>query len=211
MKKEVFKKIVIFIALLLILFVVLVCLKNNSNEFEDTVSYDGKTYVLLEYNMDIFTYNFNSNVYYEEDIIHPVSHSKWDFVYFNGDLFVLDSQVDEVTKYYADDDNYDWFIVFEKDDSLVRVPISIDDMELKYLYNMENVERSKTIVFDDIKQFVDITKESKDGFVQALINLVYYEDSWYWKTEVMTDNDEEYVIDLPESLCNKVFDLLGEV
>ena len=29
-------------------------------ELRDTVKYEGNTYVLLEYNLDVFTYNFNN-------------------------------------------------------------------------------------------------------------------------------------------------------
>ena len=74
---------VLCIAIIVLIFVVMI--KRNKNI--DTILYEGKTYVLLEYNMDIFTYNHNSNKYYEEDIVHLIYHKKWDVVYFNGDLF----------------------------------------------------------------------------------------------------------------------------
>ena len=210
MKKEWLKKLFIFIIIVVIFAVVFVFVKKDNNEFIDTVKYEGKTYVLLEYNMDIFTYNFNSNNYYEEDIIHPVFHNKWDIVYFNGDLFVLDKQIKEATKYYADDKNYEWFIVFDEEDSEVKVPISISKEELKYLYNIEDIKETQTMTFDDIKQFANIVKDSKDGLVYALISLVHYEDSWYWKTEIMTDNDREYIVELPYSLNSKIFELIDK-
>ena len=82
-------------------------------------------------------------------------------------------------------------------------------MNLKILLNtMESVEKTQTMTFDDIKQFADVVKESKDGLILSLINLVHCEDSWYWKTEIMNDNEEEYIIALPHSLNDKIFVLL---
>lgn len=203
MKKICFIGLVVLIIVIVLLLIVF----TNKNKFRDIVKYEGKTYVLLEYNMDIFTYHFNSNNYYEEDIIQPINHDKWDIVYFNGDLFVLDSQVKQVTKYYKEDKNYDWFIVFETENKEIKKSINITKKELKYLYNMESIKKNQTMKFEDIKQFANIEKVSKDGFIKALINLVHYEDSWYWKTEIMTDNDEEYIIEILDSLDKKIFEL----
>ena len=211
MKKEInLKMIVIIIITTIMIFPLLLSNEDIKNDkkidtpLKDTVKYKGKTYVLLEYNMDILTYNFNSNGYYEEDKIIPVSNDKWDVVYFNGDLFVLENQVDEATNYYADDSNYEWYIVFDKDDKEIMFPISLNEEEIKYLYNIENVSKDKTIKFDDIKQFASIVKISKDDFIQALTVLVYCDESWHWKTEIMNENDEEYVIELPRSLNEKI-------
>lgn len=211
MKKEINLKIIVLIIMTIMMSFSLVLsnkdiknVKKTDVLLKDTVKYKGKTYVLLEYNMDILTYNFNSNEYYEEDKIIPVSNDKWDVVYFNGDLFVLENQVDEATNYYADDSNYEWYIVFDKDDKEIMFPISLNEEEIKYLYNIENISKDKTIKFDDIKQFASIVKISKDGFIQALTVLVYCDESWYWKTEIMNDYDEEYVIELPKSINEKI-------
>jgi len=206
--KKIFNKNVI---VLLLSFVMIICLILKQESFKDTISYKGKTYDNLEYNMDIFTYGFNSNEYYEEDIIHPIKHKKWDAVYFDGDLYILDKQVKEAKKYYKDDNNYEWFIVFDINDEEVKKSISISKEELKYLYDMENKSRKDTMKFDDIKGFASIKKISKDNTVYALISLANYKDSWYYKTEVMNDNDEEYIIDLPESLNKKIFDLRDSI
>ena len=69
---------IILIILTLLLIMSLLIKKNNYN---DTIKYENKTYILLEYNMDIFTYYFNSNNYYETDIIHPIYHNKWNIKY----------------------------------------------------------------------------------------------------------------------------------
>ena len=206
--KKIFNKNVI---VLLLSFVMIICLILKQESFKDTISYKGKTYVNLEYNMDIFTYGFNSNEYYEEDIIHPIKHKKWDAVYFDGDLYILDKQVKEAKKYYKDDNNYEWFIVFDINDEEVKKSISISKEELKYLYDIENKSRKETMKFDDIKEFASIMKISKDNAVYALISLANYKDSWYYKTEVMNDNDEEYIIDLPESLNKKILDLRNSI
>ena len=206
--KKIFNK---NIVVLLLSFIVIICLMLKQESFKDTISYKGKTYVNLEYNMDIFTYGFNSNEYYEEDIIHPIKHKKWDAVYFDGDLYILDKQVKEAKKYYKDDNNYEWFIVFDINDEEIKKSISISKEELKYLYDIENKSRKETMKFDDIKGFASIKKISKDNTVYALISLANYKDSWYYKTEVMNDNDEEYIIDLPESLNQKIFDLRNSI
>lgn len=206
MKKQLFK--VLVILAFIILFIVFFLIKNN-NQFRDTITYKGKTYVLLEYNADIFAYHFNSNNYYEEDIIHPVFHNKWDIIYFNGDLYILDSQIKKATEYYSNDKNYKWFVVFD-DEYEKKIPISINKEELEYLYKLETIEKKQTMTFDDIKQFSNIAKKSEDGLVKALIDLVHYEDSWYWKSEIMTNDDKEYIIKIPDSLSNKIFSLLDK-
>lgn len=199
----------IIIPLILIVFLLTISiLITDNNKYKDTITYKGKTYELLEHNMDIFTYFYNSNTYLEEDKIHKVSHNKWDILYFNGDLFVLDKQVKKVTKYYQDDKNYNWFITYERDDLLIEKEINLTKKELDYLYNIESIKKEQTMTFDDIKQFVDIEKVSKDNLIKGRTNFVNYQDSFYWKTEIMTDDDREYIIKLPESINNKIFSLI---
>ena len=110
-------------------------------------------------------------------------------MYFNGDLFVLDKQVDSAIKYYSNDDNYNWYVDFDIDDEIIRKDILLSKEDIKYLYKLEDAKKSKTIVFDDINMFCDIVKISKDGLVQGLIVLAKVDDNWYYKTEVMTDDD----------------------
>ena len=196
------KKVVGFvIVIILLIFTTFIFIRKDDKKFVDSVVYNGNTYILLEYNSDIFTYNFNSNNYYEEDIIHPVSHDKWDVVYFNGDLFVLDKQNKKAIDYYADDKNYNWYIVFDDD---IEKTISITLSELDYLYDIEDFEKKDTIVFDDIEMFASILKVSDDELVQGIITLVRVNNKWYYKTEVMTDDDREYVVEVIESLNDKI-------
>lgn len=205
------KIIALIIAAAVILAGVLIVFIARANSYSgDTVSYKGKTYVTLQYNMDIFTYYFNSNEYYDEETVQPVPHDKWDVVYFFGDLYVHEKQAREAEKYYANDDNYEWFVVFDEDDTVRKVPLPISEEELEYLYNIEAMPRSETMTFDEIKQFADIVKISDDGLVYAITTLAQYKDAWYWKTEIIDDtrdDNAEYVIKLPDSLCEKIFAL----
>lgn len=205
------KIIAFIIAAAVILAGVIIMLIARANNYSgDTVSYKGKNYVTLQYNMDVFTYYFNSNDCYDEETVQPVPHDKWDVVYFFGDLYVHEKQAREAEKFFANDANYEWFIAFDEDDAVRKVPVSISEEELEYLYNMEEMPRSETITFDEIKQFADIVKISDDGLVYALTTLAQCNDAWYWKTEIIDDSREdnaEYVIKLPESLSEKIFAL----
>lgn len=205
MNKKLIKILIIFIAAIIILLFTFI---KNNNKFIDTVRYDKKNYVLLEYNRDVFTYYHNSNTYYEEDVIHPVKNNKWDIVYFNGDLFVFDKEVKKAIQYYKDDKNYEWYVVFDNEDIEIKKAISISKEEITYLYNLNECEKSKTIVFDDIGEFASILKLSKDGLVQAIITLAQVDGIWYYKTETMTDDDREYVIKITDSLNKKINNLM---
>lgn len=199
------RKIIKYLPIVIIIIIVLLNLiKKYNNNYIDAIKYNGKTYILLEYNMDIFTYYYNSNSFYEEDIIFPIPHNKWDVVYLNGDLFVLDNQVKKTIKYYSDDKNYNWYIVFDNGENEIKKSINISDDELMDLYDIEQEEKSNTIVFDDIEMFGDVLKISKDGLVQGIVTLAKVDGTWYYKTEIMTDDDREYVIKINDSLNDKI-------
>ena len=202
------KKVKYILLFFIVLFVILIGIFFGNNKYVDTVKYKGNTYVLSEYDSDIFTYYHNSNSFYEEDIIHPVSHNKWNVVYFNDDLFVLDKEVKIAKKYYSNDSNYKWFIVFNGDDSDVKKSISLTKNELKNLYNIESSKKKIDITFDEINKFGDLLKVSKDGLVQGIVTLAQVDGNWYYKTEVMTDDDKEIVIELEKTLNDKINALL---
>lgn len=197
---------VVLIALIAIISIVLILINKEPNL--DTVKYKDKTYYLLEYNQDVFTYNFYYNDYLEEELVQPIKHDKWDIVYLNGDLFLPKNEVKKATEYYSDDKNYDWFIIIEKEDTETIIPLTITEEELEYIYDLDNKERKETMVFDDIEMFADITKISKDKTIFALISLARVDHTWYWKTEIMTDDDREYIIEVPETLNSKLNDIL---
>lgn len=210
--KKLFKVKIVLIFIIVFVFIlgnVLLFIKKDS--YVDTLLYKGKTYVYLEYNMDIFTYGFNNNEYLEEDIIYPIQHDIWDIVYFNGDLFVLDTEVEEAIKYYGDDNNYEWSFILDVADYEKEFSVIISTGELKYIYDMDDMRKEEALLFDDIEKMGTLKKTSEDGFMSAIITLAYYKRQWYWRTETIDDTIDgypEYVIKLPSTLNNKIFDLL---
>ena len=102
--------------------------------------------------MDIFNYDLNKNNYYEEDIIHPIPNKKWNVVYFDGDLFILDKQVKEATKYYQDDNNYEWYFIVDEEETEKEFSIPINNKELKYIYDMDNMKKTTSLTFNDIEK-----------------------------------------------------------
>ena len=209
-------KIKIFIIIIFVLIVSIILILNRKSDFSDTITYNGKTYVYLETNMDIFNYEFNNykNDYYEVDVISEIPHDKWDMIYLDGDLFVYEKQVKKAIEYYKDDNNYEWSIIIEEDEIENEFPILISDNELKYLYNMDKAKREETMLFEEIEKFGTIKKTSKDKTIYASICLAKFKDNWYYRTstiDVTKENDPEYVIKLPESLNKKIKDLEGEL
>ena len=73
------KKVVVILFILIIVILSFLFIKDDN----ETIIYKNKTYKLLEYNSDVFTYNFNNskNRYLEVDVIHPIKHDKFDIVY----------------------------------------------------------------------------------------------------------------------------------
>ena len=197
---------IVLITVIAVLSIILMIINKEPNL--DTVKYKDKTYYLLEYNQDVFTYNFYYNDYLEEELVQPIEHDKWDIVYLDGDLFLPRDEVKKATEYYSDDKNYDWFIIIEKDDTETIIPLTITKEEIEFIYDLDNKERKETMVFDDIEMFADITKISKDKTIFALISLARVNHTWYWKTEIMTDDDREYIIEVPETLNSKLNDIL---
>lgn len=210
MNKKKIKEILLIVGAIVVAFIITFFTKGNIKHV-DTITYKGNTYVYLEYSSDIFTYNFNSNSYYEEDLIHPVSHEKWDMLYFNGDLFIRDKEAQRAIKYYQNDKNYEWYISFDVEEDEIKESISLSNKEIKFIYNMEYMKKDEMIPFDKIEKFASIIKRSKDDTVFGLVSLAYYNNNWYYKTEVMDDDKEnyEYVIKLPKSLNDKISKLVN--
>ena len=209
-------KIKIFIVVIIILLVSIILIINIKSEFNYTITYNGKTYVYLETNMDIFNYEFNNynNEYYEVDVISEIPHDKWDMIYLDGDLFVYEKQVKKAIEYYKDDNNYEWSVIIEEDEIENDFPVLISDNELKYLYNMDNIKREETMLFEEIEKFGTLKKTSRDKTIYASICLAYFKDYWYYRTstiDINKENDPEYVIKLPESLNKKINNLKGEL
>ena len=182
------------------------------NSDNNTIEYESEKYVLLEYNTDIFYYDYNNSSYLEEDVIHPVECDQWKMVIYNGDLFVEKGKHDVAQEYYADDANYDWQVTAENEDEVETYPVTLTDDEYAYIYDMENLEKEMSVFYDEIETFGSLEKVSKDGIIKAGIDLVQVDDAWYWKTELIDENKEEdddypeYVQELPASLVEKISD-----
>lgn len=206
MKKKI---ILICIILFTILIGIILIFKR---ETIDKISYKGKIYNYLEFNSDIFTYNFNLNKYYEVDEIEPVYHEKWDLLYFNDDVFISSEEIKEAQNYYNNDNNYNWFFIVEEYDEETQFPISLTNKELEKIYNIESVKKEETMLFEEIKKFGTLKKISKDKSVSAIICLAYFNNSWYYRTgtiDINQENDPEYVIKLPETVNKKVNELIS--
>ena len=208
MKKDLFVNVGVVAVIFVVFCIIAVFIEKINDDSVNTIIYKGDSYVLLEYNEDIFTYNYNGNEYLEVDEIHELKHDKWKVIYQEGDLLFLDKDIKAATKYYNDDDNYECFVIFDKEENELKKEISITDEELVALNNLDGVKAEKTIAFEDIELFADILKVSKDEFVQGITTLVLVEGNWYYKTEVMADDTREYVIPISESLNKKINDLL---
>lgn len=193
--------------LVCIIFIIVVCgvsVVISNYRYNDSLKYEDNEYLYLEYRNDTFYYDLYNSYDFEVEEIGKLDHKKWDMIYSEGDVFVLKEQVEDAIKYYGDDDNYDWFFIYEKDEERVKTKeISVSKEELKYLYDIDNIKREKAILFDDIEKFGSIKKVSKDKFVSGVMSICYYKGKWYWKSEIMSDDDKEYIIELPKSLTKK--------
>ena len=72
LKKYITNKItfIVLITVIAVLSIILMIINKEPNL--DTVKYKDKTYYLLEYNQDVFTYNFYYNDYLEEELVQPI-------------------------------------------------------------------------------------------------------------------------------------------
>ncbi len=183
--------------------------KSREKTYLDSLSYDGKEYSLITYNSDIFNYDLAKGVEYEEDEILKIPHDKWDIVYYNGDLFVLNADISEVNSYYSNDKNYTWWVRVEniETETQYTVELSLVEAEIEYIYKMDSMPREETIFFEDIKQFATLGKTSNDGLISATTELVWRENGWYWRSEIIDESTEgwpEFIIELPKALSDRI-------
>lgn len=176
------------------------------NKDIDTMDYKNNKYIYLEPSKGTFIYSYVSDEYFEVDKIYDVSNDKWNFIYSEGDLFVLDKQYKDAIKYYDNDNNYKYKFIL---DDVGEYSINVSDKEFSYLYDIDNKKRDISLLFDDIENMGSIIKESKDGVFTGTISLAQYKSNWYYRTEVM-NGDKEYMIKLPDTLNNKINEIVGE-
>ena len=176
----------------------------------DSIEYDGKTFILLEYPADIFCYDLNFCVECEEDQIVPLDGSRWEMLYQSGDVFCLDTDYRDAFTYYNDHDNYDWFVSIEADDASHTYPITISAQDFDTIYEMEAAEKHTAIFFDEIVTMGSLTKVSRDGFIRGNTCLAEYGGHWYRRTEIIDENREkdgtwpEYIIPLPDAVSAEI-------
>lgn len=181
----------------------------KQNKKSDSITYEGNTYLLIEYPADIFNYNLSENVNYEEDEIYKVEHDNWDIIYRDGDLFALESDMDAVNKYYGDNKNYNWWVKIEdvNSDYEKTLQLSLSEDELDFLNNIEDSTRDETIFFEEIEVFATLAKTSKDGFITATTELNLRNDAWYWRSGIIDEKTAgwpEFIFKLPQSLNDKI-------
>ena len=176
------------------------------NKDIDTMDYKNNKYIYLEPSKGTFIYSYVSDEYFEVDKIYDVSNDKWNFIYSEGDLFVLDKQYKDAIKYYDNDNNYKYKFIL---DDVGEYSLNVSDKELSYLYDIDNKKIDISLLFDDIENMGSIIKESKDGVFTGTISLAQYKSNWYYRTEVM-NGDKEYMIKLPDTLNNKINEIVGE-
>jgi len=177
----------------------------------DTISYKDETYTYIEFPHDVFCYDLAKSVECEEDEICPISSDKWSIVFCNGDLFALNSQLDDITAYFSNDDNYRWHATVEdvvEVEPEYSLELTLTEDEIRHLYTLEDQPKEEAILFEDIEKFAVFSKTSNDGLITAWIDLALYEGIWYWRSSTIDENTEgwpEYVIPLPCSVSDKLF------
>lgn len=199
----------------LIVIAALTLLGGCSSQAADSVKYESGKYVPLEYPANVFYYNYNgsdSDNFEEVDGIYPIESSQWDMIWNGGDMYCIKDQSSEANSYYANDDNYDWYVQIDTDDEVDLKPyfIEVTTAEAEAVYAVEDMEKDLAVFWEDFQQLGSIYKTSKDGLVRATISIGKYEDKWYWRSEVIDESQErdgtwpEYIQPLPESLSNKI-------
>ena len=183
-----------------IMMILMLFLVACSKQYDDTIQYQKQTYVFLKEPQDSFTYYFNVGSY-EEDEITMINHDKWNAINCGGDVYIKQDQYEQAQKYYLDEQNYNYYLVIDDE---ITIDIAFSNEERKELNDLYKQEANHTIVFDDIDMFVDVYKVSKDDGFKGSINLVLCDGTLYYKTEVMSDDDREYVIELSKHLNQKI-------
>lgn len=189
---------------------------SQTTDNADTVKYDGKKYVSLEYPANVLYYDYNGNSHdnFEEvDGIYPIDSPNWDMIWNGGDLYCIKKHIDKANSYYADDSNYEWYALIDSDDydnEINSYPIEVTAEETEAVYGVEEQERELAVFFEEFEKLGSVFKISKDGVVRGTISIGKYEGQWYWRSEVIDESREkdgtwpEYVQALPETLSSKI-------
>lgn len=184
----------------------------------DTVKYDGTEFAALEYPENVFFYDYNGNSHdnFEEvDGIYPIDSPNWEMIWNGGDLYCNVKDVDKANSYYADDENYVWYVLIDNEeyDEPDAWDLEFTTDEIVGIYGVESQEKDLAIFFDEIEKMGSLIKISEDSIIRGTISIGKYKGQWYWRTEIIDDSIEEdgtwpeYVIPLPESVNGKIIEV----
>lgn len=201
------KKIILILIPIILVILSLIGIYNYKKITNDNIFYKMENYIYLDYKEDIFYYFYYNTEYIEEDQLLEVKHDKWKFLFYNEDLFIREKDYKDAKEYYDNDKNYSFYLNIEEEYTSTTYPIDIYKDELQKIYNMNNIINKDTLKFEDIEKHGSLTKKSKDGKITGIISLAYVKNNWYYRTEIMNDNDEEYVVKLPDSLNKRLNDM----
>ncbi len=182
---------------------------DKETEFFETITYNGNEYLLIEFPNDIFSYDIVTDIEHNEGTVYEIPSDKWSVLYFNGDLFALESEIQEISAFIEADDNYKWLVNIEyaNEDNIIEKTIDLSDDELSFIYSLQDAPRVQTVLFDEIEIFGTLCKTSNDGLIIAKTDLLYYAGNWYWRTDEVDESADgwpEYVVLLSESINIKL-------
>lgn len=182
----------------------------------EVVKYEGTKYVPLVYPASIFYYYYNGNSdddFEEVDGIYPIDSPNWKMIWNGGDLYCDQKVASEAISYYANYENYDWFVTFDTDydeEEFTPVLVEITAEEADAICVLNEMKKDTSATFEEFERLGSIYMVSKDGMVRATISIVKYGGSWYWNTETVDDENSldgnwaEYIQPLPASVNGKV-------
>jgi len=224
MKKRI--KIDVSIGMMLMVFVFTACVANSDTfqwEGGDAFSIEGEKYAAVELEQDLFFYDATLrenedgsgwNIVSEDEDgehMYAAKSGTGEPLYYNGTFYCREGMEEEIITYYADDENYNWYVEFDLDDGTVRQSeINVTPKELTSLYTLEKREKQQSIFFEGIEAMASLIKVSKDQLVEGRTSLLYTDGHWYWRTETIDESREqdgqwaEYIQPLPESLSEKI-------
>lgn len=208
------------------LFVLLLVGCSASNKTENSKTKE--EYVELELPNEMFYHDLNYGEEFDkvcklieqpdndEELLdyYELGAEKSTFFLYDDTLYCRKQDKELLEEYYQTKTNYDWFIEFETDDNTTRYPIDITEDEKEALYSMEEKEREDTLFLNDVEIMATLLQVSKDNIVCGKINLLYYNNIWYWQTEIINEDEMkndyyvEYVHALPDTVIYKINEFL---
>ncbi len=168
----------------------------------DSREYEGETYVRVQYPDDIFTYNF----VYDIPICEVYTATIGDCTVLMADeQYVKEEELDKFKNYLANHYIYDWSATITNAETeetrTVHTLNLIEDLEA--LHTLGEGEPDRTIFFEDITSYAFLKKDLIRGLVSAEIELVWIDDTWYWRSGEIDESAEgwpEYIYKIPDSV-----------